>query len=177
MLKKLGAQGEAMTPVEMDGFVTGLLVLPETEPAVEWLPRVWGEGAQFTSAGQADAAAAALMTHHVRIACTLADKHKQYLPVLEVDEHTEEALWKDWVVGFALAMRLCPGGWERIEGSDDLDVLESVQVIKSMYAAANGTSRLAKEGLDFLDSMAPMLISGMVQDLNARKRSRGDSAA
>lgn len=106
-----------------------------------------------------------------------AREPEQYRPVLEVDKATEEVFWKDWVVGFTTAMRLRPGGWVRIEGSEELDVLESVQVIKSLYAVESGTSKLAKEGLDLLDSKGPMMIRGTVQNLNARKRSRGESAA
>ena len=177
LLTDLALHRNAMSAGEIDGFVTGLVVYPETVPAPEWFPHVWGEGTQFTNAAQADSAAAALMAHHGWIARTLANEPKQYRPVLEVDERTEEVLWKEWVFGFTRAMRLRPGGWAKIEGSDELDVLESVLVIETLYAAANGTSKLAREGLDLLDSLAPMLIGGMVQDLNARKRSRGESAA
>ena len=72
-------------------------------------------------------------------------------------------------------MRLRPGAWARIEGSDELDVIEAVEVIHTLYAAANGTSKLKEEGLELLDSMAPTLIGGMVRDLNVRKQSRGVS--
>ena len=74
------------------------------------------------------------------------------------------------------AMRLPPGTWARIKGSDELVVVEAVHVIHTLYAAANGTSKVATEGLGLLDSLAPTLISGMVQDVNVHKRSRGVSA-
>ena len=55
-------------------------------------------------------------------------------------------------------------------------MIEAVEVIKTLYAAANGTSKPTEEGLELLDSMAPTLIGGMVLDLNAREHSRGVSA-
>ena len=58
----------------------------------------------------------------------------------------------------------------------EMDVIEAVEVIHTLYEAANGTSKLTQEGLDLLDSMAPTLIGGMVRDLNVRKPSRGVSA-
>lgn len=50
-------------------------------------------------------------------------------------------------------------------------------MIQTLYAAASGTSRLSEEGLELLDTMAPELIAGMVQDLNGIKESRGAGAA
>ena len=102
---------------------------------------------------------------------------EEYRPVLEMGKETQVVFWKKWIVGFARAMRLRPGGWAKIEGSDELHVLESIQVMETLYAAANGTSKLEKERLDLLDSLVPVLIGGMVKGLNARKLSRGESGA
>ena len=74
-------------------------------------------------------------------------------------------------------MRLRPAAWARIEGSGELDVIETVQVIQTLYAAADGTCRLAEEGIELLDSMAPMLIGGMVRDLNMLRQSRDAGTA
>ena len=176
MLGKLPPESNAMSVGEMDGFVTGLVVYPEIIPPSEWLPHVWGPDTEFGSAGQAEAMEWALIDHYSGIACSLAQEPEHYGPVLEVDDHSEEVFWKPWIFGFARAMRLRPGAWERIEGSDELDVIESVQVIQRLYEGSTGTSKLTEEGLELLDSLAPMLIGGMVRDLNARKRSRGVSA-
>ena len=176
MLEALADKGEAMTVGEMDGFATGLAVYPERIPMSEWLPMVWGADNEFGSREEAEETASALIRHFNGIARTLAIEPEDYGPVLEVVEGTDEVLWKAWIVGFARAMRLRPGAWARIEGSDELDVIEAVHVIQTLYAAANGISDLTEEGLELLDTMAPTLIGGMVLDLNAREHSRDVSA-
>ena len=177
MLKELAPEGNAMSAVEMDGFVAGLVVYPVIVPHSEWLSHVWGPETAFGHAGQAEAMEWALIDHYNGIACSLAQEPEHYGPVLEVDDHSEEVFWKPWIFGFARAMRLRRGAWERIEGSDELDVIESVQVIQRLYEGSSGNSKLTEDDLELLDSLAPMLIGGMVRALNARKTFRGLSAA
>ena len=43
LLKSLQAEHGAMTPGELEGYVTALIVCPETIPLFEWLPPVWGD--------------------------------------------------------------------------------------------------------------------------------------
>ncbi len=137
-----------------------MVVYPEPVPPSEWMPHVWGQDRKRKDAGQLEATAAALIAHYNGIARTLAQEPEQYIPVLEVDECTQEIFWKAWMIGFARAMRLRPGTRERIEGSDNLDLIETVEVIHQLYAAATGTSGLTEEGLELLDNLAPMLIGG-----------------
>ena len=124
MLGGLADEGEPMTVWEMDGFVTGLVVYPEHVPPSEWLQIVWGADTEFRSREEAEAAASALIQHYNWVARTLAFEPERYGPVLEVVEGTDEVLWEAWIEGFARAMRLRPGAWARIEGSDELDVIE-----------------------------------------------------
>ena len=149
---------------------------PELGPPSEWLPEVWGADTELERIEADEATVAALLRHYNRVARTLAFEPQNYGPVLEVDENTGEVFWKAWIRGFARAMRLHRGAWERIEGSAELDVIEAVEVIRTLVAAANGVSKLAEEGIELLESMAPTLIGGMVRDLNARKKFRGVSA-
>ena len=150
------------------------MVLPETAPAREWLPSVWGPGTAFEDSEEAADMRAALIRHYEGVARKLARKPEQYAPVLEVDERTEEVFWQPWIAGFARAMRLRPAAWARIETSNELDVIEAVQVVQTLYAAANGTSALAEERRDLLDSLALMLIGGIMRDLNASTRRQGE---
>ena len=176
MLGNLARVGDAMTVGELDGFVTGLVVVAEIVPPSDWLPEVWGADTELERIEADEGTVAALLGHYNRVARALAFEPQNYGPVLEVDENTSEVFWNAWIRGFARAMRLRPGAWERIEGGDELDVIEAVEVIRTLYAAANGTSKLAEEGIELLESMAPTLIGGMVRDLNARKKFRGVSA-
>ena len=169
MLEALGSGTDAMTVGEMDGFVTGLALFPERVGHREWLPRVLGSEPRFDSPEEAAAVEAALIGHYSRVAGTLAHEPDNYGPALEVGEDTEQVFWQPWVFGFARAMRLRPGAWARIEGSNELDVQEAVQAIQTLYAAADGSSALAVEGLELLDSMGPAMIAGIVRDLNASR--------
>ncbi len=69
---------------------------------------------------------------------------------------------------------VAPRGLARIETSNELDVIEAVQVVQTLYAAANGTSALAKERRDLLDSLALMLVGGIMRDLNTSTRRQGE---
>ena len=55
LLKSLQAEHGAMTLGELEGFVTALIVCPETIPLFEWLPPVWGDegAAPFRTPAQA----------------------------------------------------------------------------------------------------------------------------
>lgn len=170
MLRKLAEQGAGMSGVEMDGFVAGLVVLPDTVPTAEWLPQVWGPESVFENMDEAEKMEAAVLGHYHGVARTLEEAPEQYLPLLEMDERDEGVLWKPWILGFARAVRLRPAAWARIECSDDLDTLETLQVVQRLYDAANGTSDLEARGLELLDNLAPMLIGGAVRDLNAARK-------
>ena len=68
---------------------------------------------------------AGLVGNYSRVAGTLAHQPDNYGPALEVIEDTEQVFWQAWVSEFARAMRLRPGAWARIGGSDELDVQEA----------------------------------------------------
>lgn len=171
-LGRLAEEGGAMPVVEMDGFVAGLAVLPDPVPAVEWLPQVWGPETVFDNIEEAKEMEGALLRYYNGVALTLEEDPDQYRPLLEKGGGIGAGVvWKPWIIGFARAMRLRPGGWARIESSNELDVQESVLVSQKLYDAANGTSDLDPMGLDLLDDAAPMLIGGLVCDLNAARKS------
>ena len=77
MLEKVGAQGEVMPPVEMDGFVAGLVVVPETVSAREWLPCVRGQGTTFEDSEETADMEAALVRQYNGVARELASKPEQ----------------------------------------------------------------------------------------------------
>ena len=164
-----------MSLVEFDGFVAGLMLLPESVPSPEWLPCVWVPRTTFDDSEEAAGLEAALIRQCNGVARKLASEPEHYARV--VDERTEEVFWQPWIDGFARAMRLRPRAWARVEASNELDVIEAVQVVQTLYAAANGTSTLSEAGPNLLDSLATMLIGGVVRDLNASTRRQGTGVA
>lgn len=167
MLERLAAEGEAMSVVEWDGFAAGLAVQAKPVPSSEWIRHVRGPDTRPERDEEIGRLEAALLDYSESVARTLAETPGRYAPVLEVNESTEQVYWKPWIAGFARAMRLHPTAWAHIEGSDELDALESVQVGRTLFAAASGKSTLEAEALDLLDSLAPLLIGGMVRDFHA----------
>ena len=176
-LGKLAEEGAAMTGVEMDGFVAGLAVMPDTVPAAAWLPEVWGPATAFGNMDEAADMEAALLAHHRGVQRTLDEDPERYGPLLEVDERDGGVIWKPWIMGFARAMRLRPAAWARIESSNDEDVQEALLVIQRLYDAANGTSELEPEGLEMLDELAPILIGGAVCNLKTARATGGEDGA
>ena len=114
-----------------------------------------------------------LQPERVPLSEWMAPEPELYGPALEVDERTQVVIWKPWIGEFSRARGGAPTGGARIEASKESDVLEAMQVVQTLYAAANGTGWLSDEGLELLDIMAPVLIGGMAQNLNELKKRQG----
>ena len=123
LLKSLQAEHGAMTPGELEGYVTALIVCPETIPLFEWLPPVWGdEGATpFGGLWKAEVASRIVANHYNRISESLFCDSEQYVPLYEVDDDSDEPLWEPWISGFERAMRMRPDAWERVVDSGETE--------------------------------------------------------
>ena len=176
-LRNVGRPGEAMIIGELDGFVAGLLLSPEIVPASQWLPVAWGPDTEFASEEEADETAAALIGHYNAVARTLASEPENYGPVLEVEEPSGRVFWVAWMRGFNHALELRTGAWERIERDGGGDVVEALGVMRNLYAAADEDPGLGDAAIERLASKAPVLIGGVVRNLNKHKQSWGVNAA
>ena len=80
-----------MTPGELEGYVTALIVCPETIPLFEWLPPVWGDegAAPFGGLWKAEVASRIVANHYNRISKSLLYDSEQYVPLYEVDDDSE----------------------------------------------------------------------------------------
>ena len=174
LLKSLPAEQGAMTPGELEGYVTGLIVCPETIPLFEWQPPVWGdEGAvPFGGLWKAEVASRIVADHYNRISESLFYGSEQYVPLYEVDDESDEPLWEPWISGFERAMRLRPDAWERVVDSGETEAAASVNMILALYDIGQGQSDLAEEAIEEMDSIALDLIPGFVQTLYVRLASR-----
>ena len=182
LLNAIPAERDGMTIAELDGYVAGLIVCPETIVSSEWLPGVWGEDHAFGDAGEAEATIAAVMGHYNRIARELAECPEDYAPVFEIDPNGGDTLWEPWIDGFERAMRLRPDVWEEIALSDDEEASASVSMILALNDFYYGRSELTEEAEDEFDRAAPGLIPEFVRNLNAWTKSwqmgtRGGSGA
>ena len=164
LLDAIPADCGGMTIGELDGYVTAIVVCPDTVPAEEWLPAIWGSEGGW---GETDAIAAAAMDHYRRVALELAGDPEAYAPVMEMDDPDGALLWRPWINGFERAMRLRPDTWEEIALGDDEDAAASVDLIRAMSGWDRGTSELTSEAEDELDRTMPELIPTLVLRLNA----------
>ena len=167
LLKSLQAEHGAMTLGELEGFVTALIVCPETIPLFEWLPPVWGDegAAPFGGLWKAEVASQIVANHYNRISESLFYDSEQYVPLFEVDDDSDEPLWEPWISGFERAMRMRPDAWERVVDSGETEAAASVNMILALYDIGHGQSDLAEDAIKEMDSIALDLIPGFVQTL------------
>ncbi|MGJ5180494.1 UPF0149 family protein [Bradyrhizobium oligotrophicum] len=112
----LALDDRAMVLEELDGFIAGLLVLPEQVPPGEWFAAAFGFGkgrhSVFASIEHANAVLGLVMAYHDEIARTLARDPERYQPRFSVDPTTGDVIWQLWTEGFAAAVGLRPERFE-----------------------------------------------------------------
>ena len=167
LLAAMPPDWKGMNVVELDGYVAGLIVCPDTVPPSEWLPGVWGSDLGFEDAEGTDATVGAVMAHYDRIARELAESPGDYAPVLGMDADSGEALWEPWIDGFERAMRLRRGVWRRIARSVDREAAAAINMIVALSDSCYGRSDLTEEAEQDLRGLAPELIPEFVCKLYA----------
>lgn len=180
-LAYLPDESEAMILSELDGYVAGLILCPETIPPDEWLPLVWsasGEEAPFADGREAAWYAELVLEHHHAIVRTLDKGPGRYAPFLEVDADRNEILWEIWIEGFEAAVALRPESWGQVIEAEDEDVSMAFASIGALIEISHDESDLEREAIDELTEQAPLLIPRLVDLLYAwRQAHRPASSA
>lgn len=105
----LALDDRAMVLGELDGFIAGLLVLPEDVPPGEWFSAAFGLGkgqrSVFASIDHANAVLDLVMAYHDEIARTLKATPELYQPRFPVEDDGD-VIWELWIEGFAMAVEL-----------------------------------------------------------------------
>ncbi|UFZ05884.1 UPF0149 family protein [Bradyrhizobium ontarionense] len=100
----------AMVLEELDGFIAGLLILPEPVPPGEWFAAAFGLGKRrrsvFASIGHANAVLDLVMAYYDEIARTLTRDPELYQPLYPLDPVNGDVIWELWIEGFAAAVDL-----------------------------------------------------------------------
>ena len=120
------APKSAMPPLELDGFLTGIVVAPQTTPIrpSAWIPRVWGDDEPvFTDKAQINNVLGAVMIHYNTLIRDIdrslerhkADRKVDYRPLFLSgdDKPTHDAI-RAWARGFWKAMELAPEAWNKL---------------------------------------------------------------
>ena len=172
LLDTIPSDWKGMNVVELDGYVAGLIVCPDTVPPDEWLPGVWGSNIGFEDAEGMEPTIAAVMAHYSRIARELAERSEDYGPILGVDADSGEKVWEPWVGGFERAMRLRRAVWRRIARSDDREAAAALNMLIALSDSCRGRSDLTEEGEEELRDLALEIIPDAVCKLHAWNRTR-----
>ena len=122
-----------MSPMELDGYLTGIVVSPDLLPASRWIDRIWGENEPtFDDLDQMQTVIAAVMDHYNTIITTLDAGFKQieakeaadYRPLfLAASSKPNHGVVRTWVRGFGKAMALAPERWSSLAEDERLQPL------------------------------------------------------
>lgn len=178
LLLSLPMEDDGMLLSEFDGFCAGLIVCPEMVMPGEWLPCVWGDGADhFATMDALQSATDLVMRHYNDVAVSLTPPQIEYGPLYDEDNRNGDVLWESWVCGFERAMRLRMDAWEQIVESADEEASASVTMMLALYNIAEGNSDLPKKSIKQIAKEAPDLIPNLVVTINGWTKSRSVQAS
>ena len=165
-----------MLLTELDGFLTGVLVCPDTILPGEWLKGVWGSDesgvAPFEDPLDVQWFADAVLARYNEIIRDLGRGKPQ--PIFDVDERNGDILWELWIDGFAEAMAFRPDSWAAVADGDDLDAADALSRMSILIGIARNESSLDSMQINALQDDAPAdLIDSVLRLYASRLRSGG----
>ena len=178
-LADLAAESDAMMISDLDGYLAGVIVCPELILPGEWLPPVWGNGADgslFADEREARWYAELVMEHYNAVVRTLNKDAGRYAPFLEVDARHDEVMWELWIEGFAQAMALRPDSWGAIVASGDGEALAALAGMTTLVLIAHDECDLDRAVIDQLTEAAPDMLGPWVAALNTWRLARHAAA-
>ena len=131
----LAALRPAIPPLELDGYLTGIVVTPQTAPILPstWMIRLWSEELPiFDDEAQIKAVLGALIKRYNAISTEIdpsvnkleIDGTVTYRPLfLAGNEKPTHDSVRTWVRGFWKAMTLAPATWSRLAEDDRTPIL------------------------------------------------------
>jgi|CXWL01.1.fsa_nt_gi uncharacterized protein len=172
----------AMRPVELDGYLAGVIVAPEMIPPSRWLEGLWGRDQPvFDSAAQMRMVIGAVMNHYNDIAVPIrngleslkAEQPHAYRPLFQpADSKPQHDVVRSWAAGFAKAMTLTPAAWSSLIEDDRMHALISPLVgFMDMGGPAFEPADNIDELLDAAAAAIPraVIVLGELARLRARR--------
>lgn len=125
----------AMSALELDGYLTGIVVTPQAAPILPsaWMARLWGDQEPiFQDEAQIKTVLGAVMIHYNTVLRDIdrslqrleADRIVDYRPLFLSGDHkpAHDAV-RAWVRGFWTAMQLAPETWSRLAEDERTKVI------------------------------------------------------
>lgn len=107
------APATTMSAIELEGYLTGLAVMPDIIPPSMWVSGLWGdEEPVFDSSEQFQAVLYSVMEHYNAVIRQIDTKGARWKPMFFTPEGAVDVeRCKLWVDGFWKAFMLAPDGW------------------------------------------------------------------
>lgn len=161
---------ECMDIAMLDGFLTALVIGPNTLLPSQWLPAVWGETDEeemvWASAEQMQRILGLVMgMYSTRVADLHEDIH-DYGPLLYLSEHEGQSvpILDEWCTGFIQAIELDPEGWKPLVEGEAPEEAGGLLTPMLLYGTEEGWNQLqdnpalAERHQDFADAIGPCVI-------------------
>jgi uncharacterized protein len=117
------APDDSMGLSELDGFLTAIVVGPETIPPSEWLPVIWGGvEPEFQSGDEMRTVLGTIMGRYNEIVACLASDPDDFEPILW-EGPEGDVIASDWAGGFLDAVALRPQAWKPLMEDSHAGVL------------------------------------------------------
>jgi uncharacterized protein len=116
----------ALAPLELDGYLTGIIVTPQAAPIrpSAWVARVWGDAEPiFEDEAQINTVLGAVVIHYTTLLWDIdrslerleVDRIVDYRPLfLSGDPKPTHDAVRTWIRGFWKAMELAPETWSKL---------------------------------------------------------------
>jgi len=119
------APATAMRPVELEGYLTGLVVAPDLIPPSVWLEGLWGDDEPvFDSADQFQSVLDSVMAHYNATIERIDNEGAEWRPMFfDVDGAADLDKAAMWVRGFWQAMMFTPAAWSTLAKDERTQLL------------------------------------------------------
>lgn len=145
-LERALVRHDGILVAELDGFLTGLRLLPQEAPADKWLPIVIGWGKEtFTPNLENDVELTKLIGEHYNgIAFEL--RSGAYSPVYMApdDEADDSVIWQPWAQGFGAAVGEFAEGFEPLVAAET-EAGEALRMLIALIGIAMEDADVAEE--------------------------------
>lgn len=159
---------ECMDVSELDGFLAGLVVGPETITPSEFFPVIWGgDEPTFRDTNEASTVMDTILGRYNEIIDGLDEAPASYAPVFWEDR-SGNSICEDWAVGFMQAVALRQSAWEPVLADEEhamllipIGVIAAVAEPETRMADINFPESLVDELYDKADDVVPACVIGL----------------
>jgi len=161
---------EGMDIAMLDGYLTGIVIGPNTLMPSQWLAAIWDESDEnpmaWQSAEQMQRIIGLVMRMYNGRVQDLQEGIAEYTPLIYQSEHDGKIIpiIDEWCMGFIRAIQLDPEGWQPLIAAEPEDAGGGLLTPMLLYGTEEGweqlkqNERLTERHQDFADAIGPSVI-------------------